>query len=233
MILAALLAVTATFSPAAPTVGDPITIRFGQPVVLDRSAEYEIVTQHDEVIVVRTFTPQSFALSGTTGGVRFLNLVVPVRSVMKKNDDFKPAPLAPPRRIAYPRAPFIAIGIAALCAIAAWALVWFRSRKRAVVVVPLIPAGERYRQAVLALRAAPADAQRWAALADATRAYLAETRPYLGKELTTTELVPRLADQERIAAEILRYGDFEKFSPWGAPERNFEEVADRALELAS
>jgi hypothetical protein len=65
------------------------------------------------------------------------------------------------------------------------------------------------------------------------RAYLAEARANLGSDLTTTELVPRLHEGERVVAEILRIGDMEKFSRDGAPPRDFNEVAERALELAS
>jgi len=223
--------VTATFSPPAPTVGDPIAITFAAPVKLDRSPSYEVVSQRGSRVVVRTFIPRPFALSGVTGGVRFRNLVVPVRSVLKKNDDMKPAPLTPPRAAPYPRAPSMAIAIAALLAIAAWVLAWRLAQRAVRIIVPPIPASERYRRAVLALREDPRRAHRWAALADATRAYLAESRANLGSDLTTTELVPRLPDHDRVVADILRQGDMEKFSRHGAPPRDFDEVAARALLL--
>jgi len=248
MILTILAAVTVTFTPPAPTVGDPITITFAQPVKLDPSPAYEVVTgvvrasgaprearqsraplQHQ--VVVRTFAPRPFTLSGTTGGVRFRNLTVPVRSVLKQNDDLVPAPLTPPHAIPYPRAPFIAIAIAALFAIATWALAWVLARRAMrVVLEPAITADERFRRAVAEARA---HEDRWAALADATRAYLAETRANLGSELTTTELLPRLDEREHVVVDILRHGDMEKFSPVGAPLRDFDEVASKALELAS
>ena len=223
--------VTVTFSPPAPTVGDPITITFEAPVTLDPSPSYDIVSQQGRRAVVRTFTPHSFALSGVTGSVRFRNLVVPVRSVLKKNDDMKPAPLAPPRASPYPRAPFIAIAIAALCAIATWLLAWLLSRRAVKLIEPPIPASERYRRAVLALRDNPTYAKRWAALADATRVYLAESRAGHSGDLTTTEIVPRLSEHDRVVAEILRQGDMEKFSREGAQPRDFDDVADRALVL--
>ena len=225
--------VTATFTPAAPTVGDPITVSFAAPATLDPSPSYEIISQGRSVAVIRTVSPAPLALSGVAGGVRVQNLVVPMRSVLKKNDDLKPAPLTPPRASPYPREPFIAIAAMALLAIVAWALVWVLSRRKVRVVAPPIPASERYRRAVLALRENPRLANRWAALADATRGYLAESRAGLGSDLTTTELVPRLPDHDRIVADILRQGDMEKFSRDGAPLRDFDEVADRALELAS
>ena len=216
--------VTATFSPAAPTVGDPITIEFSEPVVVESSPAYEIVSQQGKRVVVRTFVPRPFMIHG---------VAIPVRSVLKKGDDLKPAPLTSPRASPYPRAPFIAIALAALLAIATWALAWWLARRPLRVVEPVIPAAERYRRAVLALREDPSRADRWAALANATRAYLAEARAGLGSELTTTELVPRLDERERIVVEILRQGDMEKFSPWGAaPLHAFDEIAARALELA-
>lgn len=216
--------VTATFSPPAPTVGDPITITFSEPVKIAPSPAYDVISQQGKTVVVRTFTPKPFAIAGIT---------IPVRSVLKQNDDLKPAPLTPLRALPYPRAPFLAIASAALAAILAWTLAWMMSKKRLEVVQPLIPAGERYRLAVLALRENPRHVHRWAALADATRAYLAESRANLGSDLTTTELVPRLPEHDRVVAEILRIGDMEKFSREGAPPRDFDEVAERALELAS
>lgn len=230
MILGILALVTATFTPPAPSVGDRIAITFVAPVTLDASPSYEIVAQQGRQVVVRTFAPRPFALSGTTGGVRFHNLIVPVRSVLRKNDDLVPAPLTPPHAIPYPRAPFIAVAIAALLAAATWGLAWYLSRRRSVrIVAPVITADERFRRAVSEARA---HEDRWAALADATRAYLAETRANLGSELTTTELVPRLQERERVVVDILQHGDMEKFSTAGAPPRDFDEVATRALLLA-
>jgi hypothetical protein len=229
MILALLLLARVTIQPATPKVGDRITVRFGAPVTLDRSADYEIIRQSGNEAVVRTFVPKPFTLRGRAGGERFA-VRVPVASVLKPKDDMKPAPLAPPRAVPYPRAPFVAIALAALCAIAAWALVWLRTRKREEVVVPALPADERFRRAVLALRASSRP-RRWAALADETRAYLAATRPRLGKELTTSEVLPRLAEDEKIVEEILRQGDLEKFSPRGPREGDFETIVTKALGL--
>ena len=232
MILVALLAaVTATYTPAAPTVGDPITVTFAAPVRVDESPEYEIVSQRGNQVVVRSFRPQPFALSGVAGGVRFAGLTVPMRSVLRQGDDLKPAPLTPPAARPHPHMPFIAIGAAALAGVAAWLLVWRFARKRAdVAAEPMIAPEERFRRAVAVAKSNP---ERWAALADATRAYLAATRPRLGSDLTTTELVPRLQNDERIVLEILRQGDLEKFSIDGAEPEDFDDVARRALELAS
>lgn len=229
MILAILALASVTIQPAAPKVGDLITVQFPTPVTVEKSADYEIVTQSANRIVVRTFQPKPFALHGTAGSERF-TVTVPVHSVLKPKDDLKPAPLAPPRPVPYPRAPFVAIAIAALCAIVAWAAVFWRSKKRVEAVVPAMTADERFRRAVLALRSSPTP-RRWATLADETRAYLAATRPRLGKELTTTEMLPRLAEEERVVEEILRQGDLEKFSPFGPREANFDGIAAGALTL--
>lgn len=228
-----LAAVTATIQPSAPKVGDLITIEFAAPVVLDASTDYEVVSRAGNRVVVRTFTPKPFVMSGAVGGTRFTNLKVPVASVLAPNDSMNPAPLAPPLQVPYPRAPFIAIAIAALAAMAIWAAVWWRARHAAQAAVPspTVSPEERFRDAVLALRRNREHPRRWAALADETRAFLAATR-HLGEELTTTELVPRLADHDRIAEDILRHGDVEKFAPRGTPMAEFEEVAQRALTLA-
>jgi hypothetical protein len=236
MLLAFVLAaVTATFHPASPTVGDLVTIEFAAPVVLDRSPAYEIVSGAGNRVVVRTFTPKPLALSGTIGNVRFRNLVIPVTSVIAPGDPMMPAPLVPPVPAPYPRGPFIAIAIAAAAAIAAWAAVIMRARRiaRPARAEPFVAPDERFRRAVLALRENRAHPRRWAALADETRAYLAATRAGLGAEWTTSELVPRLAEEERVVIDILRNGDVEKFAPRGTPSMEFEDVAQRALALAT
>lgn len=225
MILIVFAMVTATFQPATPTVGDLVTIEFAARVKLDPSPEYEVVSAQGNRVVVRTFVPRPFALSGTVGDVHFRNLVVPVQSVLKPNDDLKAAPLVPPRVVPYPRAPWIAIGVAALLAALAWAAVWWRSRQRVASVVPALPPDVQFRQAVASLRP-----NEWARLADATRVFLAATRPGLGTELTTTELLRRC--DEPVVADILRQGDLEKFSPWGAALMDFDAIASRALDLA-
>ena len=234
MILAVLALVTASFHPAEPKVGDLVTITFSAQVVLDASREYEVVSRNGNVVVVRTFEPRPFALSGTMGKVRFRNLQVPMQSVLKQGDDLAPAPLAPPRPMAWPSAWWLALAIAALVVIAVCLVLWLRAKKRAPEESqPVASPEERFRAAVLALRENPSRPLRWATLADETRKFLAATRPRLGSDLTTTELVPRLAEQEHVVAEILHQGDLEKFSRRGAARREFDELADRALELAS
>ena len=225
--------VTATLQPASPKVGDLITVTFPAPVLLDRSSVYEIVSASGTRAVVRTFEPKPFALSGTMGGTRFRNLRVPIGSVLKQGDDLQPAPLAPPMALPAPALPWYAIAAAALCAAVAWLAVWLRKRKPAEVITRQVSPADRLRAAVEDLLANPAYELRWAALANETRVFLNATRPNLTGDLTTTELLPRLGDEQRVVEEILRQGDLQKFSRRGAAEGDFGEVAARVLELAS
>jgi hypothetical protein len=212
-----LLLVTATFRPPAPTVGDLITIDFQQPVVLNPSQQYEIVSQRGSRVVIRTFEPKPFAISGRTGDVAFRNMFVPVRSILAPKDNMTPAPLKPPLDEPYPRLPFVLIGIAAVMAIAAWIAVVKLDRREAIVE-PVVPPVERFHASVSAAR-------NWSQLADAVREYLAATT------LTTTELLDRT--DSLTVAEILRQGDLEKFSPWGPKPADLAALKRRALEVAA
>ena len=209
---------TATFRPPAPTVGDLITIEFKQPVRLDPSPQFEIVSQMGRRVVVRTFQPRPFAISGRTGDVLFRNMTVPVRSVLKPKDTLAPAPLKPPKSEPYPWVPFVYIGVAALAAIGAWIAVWLLAKRAAEARTPkpAIPPTERFRAAVAAAR-------NWAELADAVREYIGVTT------LTTTEALAR--NSSELLDEILRQGDLEKFSPWGPPAGDLRVLKRRALEL--
>lgn len=224
--------VTATLQPASPKVGDLITVTFPTPVVLDASRDYEVVSRSENRIVVRTFAPKPFVISGVTGNEHFRG-TVPVGSVLRQGDDLAPAPLAPPKSLPYPVLPWYAIGAAALAAILAWALAWWRARKPVEVIEPPQSAEERLRAAVQTLIAHPSYELRWAALANETRVFLNATRPGITGDLTTTELVPRLSDRERIVEEILRQGDLQKFSKYGAAPRDFAEMAMAVLNVAT
>jgi len=215
--------ISATFHPAKPTVGDLISIDFPRPVTLDASPSFEIVSHVRQHYMIRTFEPKPIALSGVIDDVRFHNLVVPVRSVLGPKDAQTPSPLKPPHPLPSPALPLILIAAALLAAIAAWAAVWFRSRKRRAVPQRILSAAEQFRVSVEQARASK---QRWAFLADAVRAYLAQ-RGY-GAELTTSQLLPLLPHEHELIAEILRLGDYEKFSPWGAPQGDFDALASRA-----
>ncbi len=229
MILALLLLVGTTFRPAAPTVGDLVTIDFPAPVRLEPSTDFEVVSNEGKRVVVRTFAPKPFDVRATMNGAP-VRVRIPVTSVLKANDTMSPAPLAAPRQMPYPRGPFGALALAAVTAGVAWVLVLLRARKK--VVAPAVPAlspQDRFRAAVLALQST----RSWGRLADETRVYLAATRPQISTDLTTTELVPRLGEQEAFVAHILRQGDVEKFSQRKPDATDFDAAARRALELAS
>ena len=214
-MIAFFLFVTATFRPPAPTVGDRITIDFQKPVVLDRSEHYEIVSEQGKRVVIRTFEPKPFTISGTVGDVPFQGLTVPIRSVLRPKDNLTPAPLKPPIAEPYPNLPFVLIAIAALMAIGAWTAVALLDQPEAIAQ-PAAPPAERFRDAVT-------HARTWSQLADAVREYLAVTT------LTTTEVLDR--NHSVTVAEVLRQGDLEKFSPWGARAGDFRALKKRALEL--
>jgi hypothetical protein len=217
-----------TFQPPKPTVGDPVTITFASPTTVEPSPDYEIVSRSGNSVVIRTFVPHTISVNGRAADGP-VSVMIPIHSVLKADDKLEPAPLKPPKPEPWPRMPFVAIGIAALAAIAAWAAVVMLARRRVpkprIVIVP----ADEFRRRLRTLR--PDSPQRWAMLADIVRAYLAGVRPELGAELTTSELLTRV-DHPAIA-QILRQGDLEKFSPWGAAPANFDDVAKRALEIPS
>lgn len=230
MIAPILLAlVTSSIRPPQPAIGDPVTIEFSAPVILDPSSAYEVVSRRGNAVVVRTFEPKSFVISGHAGA-EVVRVEVPVRSVLKPKDDLRPAPLVPPAPDPAPRLPWIAIGIAALLAAIGWAAVVWLARRKTPAHIVVIPPAERYRAAVASLRSHPREAKRWAQLADATRAYLAAADPRYGSDLTTSEILA-IVPAEGPLADILHQGDLEKFSPWGATPGDFESVAARALEI--
>jgi hypothetical protein len=215
-----------TFQPPKPTVGDTVTITFASPTSVDPSADYEIISRSGNSVVIRTFVPHTIAVNGRAADGP-VSVMIPIHSVLKPDDKLEPAPLKPPKPEPWPRLPFLAIGVAALAAIAAWAAVVMLAKRRVpkprIVIVP----AEEFRRRVRTLR--PDSPQRWATLADVVRAYLAAVRPEFGAELTTSELLSRV-DHPAIA-QILRQGDLEKFSPWGAAPADFEDVAKRALDI--
>ena len=235
-----------TFVPAKPTIGDPVTITFAAPTTVTPSADYEIILRRGNSVVIRTFVPHTITVNGRAADGP-VSVMIPIHSVLKPDDKLEPAPLKPPRPEAWPRMPFVAIGIAALMAIAAWVAVVMLSKRRVpkphIVIVP----SEEFLRRVRSLR--PDAPKRWATLADIVRAYLAAVRPDLGAELTTSELLSHLAGEPpavqppgrrryddggaALIATILRQGDLEKFSPWGAAPADFDDVAKRALELPS
>ena len=136
--------------------------------------------------------------------------------------------LGTPRTIScrMPRTWWIANAIAAAVALAAWAAAFILSRRRIIKPFIVLTPADQFREAVNESRRAK---QKWAALADATRAYLAAQG--IGSELTTTEVLR--SERDEVVRAILERGDLEKFSPWGAPPDNFESIAQRREQIAA
>ncbi len=223
MIAFFFLFATAIYRPAQPTVGDLITVEYSEPVTVKPSPDYEIVSRTPTRVVVRTFEPRPITVHSTGADV-----VIGIKSVLAQNDALKPAPMQPPREVPPSRNAWIAIAIAAACAALTWLFVYLRKPAKPVVIEPLVPSDIRFRNAVQAAARAP---RRWAALADATREYLAATYPELGVELTTAELLAKGGGLTTALRGILRQGDLEKFSPWGAEAADFDAAAEQALGL--
>ena len=235
-----------TFQPAKPTIGDPVTITFASPTTVNPSAGYEVVSRNGNSVVIRTFVPHTITVNGRAADGP-VSVTIPIYSVLTPDDKLQPAPLKPPKPEPWPRLPFVAIGIAALAGVVAWTAVVMLAKRRVTTPHVLIIPADDFRRRVRSLRAdAP---KRWATLADAVRAYLAAVRVDLGAELTTSELLSHLAGEPpavqppsrrryegdangvALVETILRQGDLEKFSPWGAAPADFDGVAARALEI--
>ena len=231
MIVPLFLALVTSIHPPRPAVGDPVTLQFSVPVVLDPSSAYEVVRRQGNSVVVRTFQPRPFVVTGRVG-LEEVRVEVPIRSVLKPKDDLKPAPLKPPASDPAPRRPLIAIGIASLLALMGWIGVVLLARRHARAEEPVIAPVERYRAAITSLRAERRGAMRWARLADATRAYLAAVDSRFGSDLTTSEILGQVPDPSALR-QILHQGDLEKFSPWGPAQIDFDLVADHALQIVA
>ena len=244
MLLLLAGALRATHTPAAPTVGDRVAVHFAiagdESVMLDPSPDYEVISSSRDGAVVRTFRPRALALSGRVAGPRgtvvFRRLILPMRSVLRKGDDGKPAPLSPPVAIPAPTTAWIALAVGVAMAIAAWAALYGMARPLEAPAIASPPApDEELRAAIAAI--GRESSLRWAALADATRHYLARVAPaYLGSELTTRELLAQLpsvstsSQWQVLVREIVVEGDLDKFSPWGA-SAEIESILAETLRL--
>ena len=91
-----LLTAITTFHPARPTVGDPITIDFASPTVVDPSPDYEVVSRGGNRVVIRTFVPHTIAVTGRAAEGP-VSVMIPIHSVLKPDDKLEPAPLKPPK----------------------------------------------------------------------------------------------------------------------------------------
>src|SRR5947207_1677458 len=124
-----LLSAITTFQPPRPTVGDPITIEFAAPTEVAPSADYEVISRSGKRVVIRTFVPHTITVTGRAADGP-VSVMIPIHSVLKPDDKLEPAPLKPPKAEPWPRMPFVAIGVAALAAIAVWSAVVVMARRR-------------------------------------------------------------------------------------------------------
>ena len=230
-------------SPRAPTVGDRIRLEFatgsGGRALLDPSPEFEIVSQRDGHVVIRSFRPGPLALSGRllSGGrsIEFRNLSIEIHSVLAPGDALRPAPLRPPVPLPHDRRVDWWLGAIAAAAVLLWAGVFFRHRGRArAEEVPLLPAREEFLEAITRAREEKSD-EFALILSDAVRRYFARTDPRLGRELTRTEFLEAIhpiipAGQLTTVSSVLSQADWLKFSGSRTvlADRN---LIERALEL--
>jgi hypothetical protein len=248
LLLALLASPSARVAPASPTVGDPISIRFEEErakITIAPSEEYEIVTAGSSPAVVRAFRPGTIAVRGrvesANGTFGFRDLKIEIRSVLAEEDSLEPAPMRPPRQMPASETARWAIGIAALGALALWIAVW---RARDVVPAPAAPARGREVPARAEYLAELRRARELAlhpslvVIGGAVRRFLARVHPSFGSELTSRELRRELRRQrirEDLVAtvdQVLLEADLEKFSPWGAPEVDRDELIASAERLA-
>ncbi len=232
------------YEPAAPTVGDPIRIEYaieeGSRIVPDVKPEYEIVSVEDGALVVRSFRPGNFTVTGAVerDGVTeaFRGPGIEVRSVLGENDDLEPAPVKPPVVPPPQQLPRIMIASAAVAALLAWAAVLVLRKGDEPLPARVLGVDERFLAALDSLRRRPFEQEAVAEVAELTREFLAHRDPSLSRELTTTELVARLLESPdaQLAApvrDVLREGDLAKFSPWGSRFEGMAPLVDRAKEL--
>src|SRR3954470_18383350 len=161
-----LLALITTFEPARPTIGDPVTITFASPTTVQPSADYEVISQQGNTAIIRSFVPHTVTVTcrAADGPV---SVMIPIHSVLKPDDKLEPAPLKPPKAEPWPRLPFIAIGVAALAAIGAWAAVVMLAKRAVAKPRIVIAPADEFRRRIRTLR--PDSPQRWATLADIVR----------------------------------------------------------------
>lgn len=238
--LVALGATEVKYSPAKPTVGDPVTITFPADITrvnLSASETFEAVRGAGNQIVVRSFRPGPLEIEGTLlrGETHTaFRMALLIASVLQADDSLEPAALKPPRPLDPNRSATIALAAAAAAAVLSWlaAVLLWRQRREAAPVRRL-GAAEEFRIALgRAARAADGNAKA-IALAEAIRAYLARISGRYGRELTTFELLRALppAESAGVIRDVLMDADLAKFSPWGASRRDYREMVERLARI--
>lgn len=250
LLALALGAPAAQLSPAAPTVGDPVSIRFAEErakITISPSDEYEIVASGGSPAVIRAFRPGTVAVRGrvesANGTFGFRDLKVEIHSVLAEDDSLEPAPFRPPRELPANRAAWWAIAVASIAAIALWAAV-FRLREgplpaRSPIAVPGVAPRAEYLAELRRARSLEMHPS-LVVIGGAVRRFLARVHPSWSADLTSRELRRELKrhrvreDLVATADKVLLEADLEKFSPWGAPEIDREGLiadAERLVEL--
>jgi hypothetical protein len=246
--LFALLIAPPAIAPPHATIGDRVTITYpidaSSRVSIDESPDYDLISVSGNRVVLRSFKPGAFIVKariehpGTAPEP--VETRVTIESVLAKGDKLQPAPLRPPKPVAMPTEPWKAIAIAALVAAFAWIGVWYRAhRKTAPTVIeePLLAPDDEFRNRLRKIRTSPPADARWAELADAVRAYLARTRPDLGRDLTSSEIVRILrrsgepVESTDTISMILAEADWVKFSPWSSRREDLAQLIERAERL--
>lgn len=230
-------------TPKAPTVGDLILLEFattgGGRVLLDPSADLEIVSQRGGQVVIRSFRTGPLALTGRLlsdgRATQFRNLSIEIQSVLAPGDALRPAPLRPPMPLQHdPRVDWWLGGIATV-AVLLWIGVLVRHRRRASTLeVPALPAREEFIEAVERARREKGD-DFLLILSDGIRRYFARTDQRLSRDLSRTEFLETIgpmirSDQLSIVVSVLSQADWLKFSGSRTVVAD-RTLIDRALEL--
>ena len=219
-------------TPATPTVGDLITLQFPLPadhvLTLDPSEEYELVEIDGTRAVIRSFRPGPLTVVARTAREgeepRAYSAQIEIASVLAPNDSLEPAPLAPAQPLPGERLPWLVIGGAGVAAAMAWIALLLAVRRRGEErPVAELPPDEAFERELARIRALHDPAAQWIALGEATRSFFARTRPELGRELTSREMV-EVMHARRVdgttatqVERVLRSADRTKFSTLGPP----------------
>ncbi|HUO84718.1 MAG TPA: hypothetical protein VM534_06340 [Thermoanaerobaculia bacterium] len=230
---------------AVPTVGEPFAIDYpieqGARLLPDpgQSQDWEVISQNGSHVVLRAFRPGDlelrFEIVDRFGRARSLVIPQTIQSVLAEGET-DPSPLSGPVPPRIQPIGWILPAVAALAALLLW--------------LPLLRVGKvvekegspirrlTFREELERIRALEPNAKRYTELADALRALLPELDGDLGRELTSAEIIEmtRLRMSRRYGealAVVLRFGDREKFSGWGADPSRFDEVFMLAEQFVS
>ncbi|HVT02132.1 MAG TPA: hypothetical protein VHL58_02015 [Thermoanaerobaculia bacterium] len=234
--------------PLHPTVGDSVVVELpiaaGTVVSVDPSTDFELLAISGNRVTIRSFKPGPVSLSARfsrPGQVPVTETIsVPIESVLKKGDQFQPAPLKPPRMIAPLSRPRQILAAAALITVLSWGLLFFAARRSRSIPVeidePSLPADAEMIRALDRIARGERSDSRWVELAEAVRRYLARTDASLGTELTTSELLARLssyapAPETSLVQTILNEGDWVKFSGKSRRRDDHQVIASSARSL--